>query len=145
MNDVVVHPNQGELISCDQAGRIKQWDLSDNICTHELVGQNVFFAPTVLLIHWVQTPAGDIPMRSISLAGDGSCLVAGNNKVLCSPVTSVISALTVFKGRCYVWRINDERSDRPRFQAVTKFQAHNKYLTRLLFSPDAKSASPPEV
>ncbi|KAJ3492340.1 hypothetical protein NLI96_g54 [Meripilus lineatus] len=127
VNDVVVHPNQGELISCDQAGRIKQWDLSDNICTHEL------------------TPAGDIPMRSISLAGDGSCLVAGNNKVLCSPVTSVISALTVFKGRCYVWRINDERSDRPRFQAVTKFQAHNKYLTRLLFSPDAKSASPPEV
>ena len=30
----------------------------------------------------VQTPAGDIPMRSISLASDGSCLVAGNNKVL---------------------------------------------------------------
>ena len=39
VNDVVVHPNQGELISCDQAGRIKQWDLSENICTHELVGR----------------------------------------------------------------------------------------------------------
>jgi G protein beta subunit-like protein len=38
VNDVCVHPNQGELISCDQAGSIKQWDLSDNICTHELVG-----------------------------------------------------------------------------------------------------------
>ena len=37
VNDVVVHPNQGELISCDQLGRIKQWDLSENICTHELV------------------------------------------------------------------------------------------------------------
>ena len=37
VNDVCVHPNQGELISCDQAGRVKQWDLSDNICTHELV------------------------------------------------------------------------------------------------------------
>ena len=37
VNDVVVHPNQGEVISCDQAGRIKQWDLSENICTHELV------------------------------------------------------------------------------------------------------------
>ena len=37
VNDVVVHPNQGELISCDQAGRIKQWDLSENSCTHELV------------------------------------------------------------------------------------------------------------
>ncbi|OJT14628.1 WD repeat-containing protein wat1 [Trametes pubescens] len=77
VNDVVVHPNQGELISCDQAGRIKQWDLSENICTHEL-------------------------------------------------------------GKCYVWKINEERSDLPRFQAVTMFQAHNKYLTRLLLSPDVK-------
>jgi WD40 repeat protein len=63
VNDVCVHPNQGELISCDQAGRIKQWDLSENICTHEL------------------TPAGDVPIRSVTLASDGSCLVAGNNKV----------------------------------------------------------------
>ncbi|RPD80255.1 WD40 repeat-like protein [Lentinus tigrinus ALCF2SS1-7] len=103
VNDVVVHPNQGELISCDQAGRIKQWDLSENICTHEL------------------TPGGDTPMRSISLASDGSCLVAGS-----------------VKGKCYVWKINDERSDLPRFQAVTMFQAHTKYLTRLLLSPDVK-------
>src|ERR1700761_5137782 len=28
VNDVCIHPNQGELISCDQAGNIKQWDLS---------------------------------------------------------------------------------------------------------------------
>ncbi|KAH9934688.1 WD40 repeat-like protein [Fomitopsis serialis] len=105
VNDVVVHPNQGELISCDQAGRIKQWDLSENICTHEL------------------TPAGDTPMRSISLASDGSCLVAGNYKA---------------QGKCYVWKINEERSELPRFQAVTKFQAHNKYLTRCLLSPDVK-------
>ena len=27
-----------------------------------------------------KTPAGDIPIRSITLASDGSCLVAGNNK-----------------------------------------------------------------
>ncbi|KAF5330416.1 hypothetical protein D9619_005859 [Psilocybe cf. subviscida] len=62
VNDIAIHPNQGELITCDQGGSIKQWDLSDNICSHEL------------------TPAGDVPMRSISLATDGSCLVAGNNK-----------------------------------------------------------------
>lgn len=29
----------------------------------------------------------------------------------------------------------------PRFQAVTKFQAHNKYLTRCLLSPDVKYAN----
>lgn len=28
-----------------------------------------------------QTPAGDIPIRSVTLASDGSCLIAGNNKV----------------------------------------------------------------
>lgn len=37
VNDVCIHPNQGELISCDQAGAIKQWDLSENSCTLELV------------------------------------------------------------------------------------------------------------
>jgi len=103
VNDVCVHPNQGELISCDQAGCIKQWDLSENLCSHELA------------------PAGDVPIRSVSLASDGSCLVAGNNK-----------------GKCYVWKINEERSSLPRYQAVTKFGAHKKYLTRVLLSPDVK-------
>ncbi|KAH0584032.1 RNase P and RNase MRP subunit, variant 2 [Termitomyces sp. 'cryptogamus'] len=103
VNDVCIHPNQGELISCDQAGSIKQWDLSDNICSHEL------------------TPAGNVPIRSVTLASDGSCLVAGNNK-----------------GQCYVWKVNDENLGLPRFQAVTRFHAHNKYLTRCLLSPDAK-------
>jgi WD40 repeat protein len=37
VNDVVIHPNQGELISCDQSGSVKIWDLSENTCTHELV------------------------------------------------------------------------------------------------------------
>jgi len=103
VNDICIHPNQGEVISCDQAGSIKQWDLSDNICSHEL------------------TPAGDIPIKSITLAADGSCLVAGNNK-----------------GQCYVWKVNDENSGLPRFQAVTRFLAHGKYLTRCLLSPDAR-------
>jgi G protein beta subunit-like protein len=103
VNDVCIHPNQGELISCDQAGSIKQWDLTDNICSHEL------------------TPAGDIPIRSITLASDGTCLVAGNNK-----------------GQCYVWKLNEESTGLPRFQAVTRFLAHKKYLTRCLLSPDAR-------
>ena len=28
-----------------------------------------------------QTPAGDIPIRAVTLASDSTCLVAGNNKV----------------------------------------------------------------
>ena len=32
----------------------------------------------------MKTPAGDIPIRSVTIASDGSCLVAGNNKVISS-------------------------------------------------------------
>lgn len=42
------------------------------------------------------------------------------------------------QGQCYVWRLNDESSGFPRFQAVTRFLAHSKYLTRCLLSPDAR-------
>lgn len=61
VNDVVIHPNQGELISCDQMGSVKIWDLGENTCTHELV------------------PAEDVPIRSVSIASDGGTLVAGND------------------------------------------------------------------
>jgi hypothetical protein len=81
VNDVCVHPNQGELISCDQAGRIKQWDLSENICTHELVWTIVYPSFISSNLTAYKTPAGDVPIRSVTLAADGSCLVAGNNKV----------------------------------------------------------------
>ncbi|KII91056.1 hypothetical protein PLICRDRAFT_39658 [Plicaturopsis crispa FD-325 SS-3] len=103
VNDICVHPNQVELISCDEAGVIKQWDLSKGLCTHELGA------------------AGDPPVKSISLAADGSCLIAGNTK-----------------GKCYVWRINDRATGLPRFQAIATFQAHHGYITRILLSPDMR-------
>ena len=82
VNDVCIHPNQGELISCDQAGSIKRSDLSENTCSHELV--RCFRFSKIHFIETSKTPAGDIPMRSVTLALDGSCLVAGNNKVTLS-------------------------------------------------------------
>jgi len=63
VNDVVIHPNQGELISCDQAGNVRIWDLGENKCTHQLI------------------PEDDVPVRSVTVATDGSMLVAGNNTV----------------------------------------------------------------
>ena len=83
VNDICIHPNQGEVISCDQAGSIKQWDLSDNMCFHELVRFSWMFWQR-RLTYWPgfkKTPAGDVPIKSITLAADGSCLVAGNNQV----------------------------------------------------------------
>jgi G protein beta subunit-like protein len=63
VNDAVIHPNQGELISCDQAGSVKIWDLGENICTHELV------------------PDEDVAIRTVTIASDGGTLVAGNDQV----------------------------------------------------------------
>jgi target of rapamycin complex subunit LST8 len=63
VNDVVIHPNQGEVISCDQSGAVKIWDLGENANIHTLF------------------PEEDVPGRSVTVANDGSMLVAGNNKV----------------------------------------------------------------
>jgi len=102
VNDCVIHPNQGELVSCDQAGAIKIWDLGGKACTHELM------------------PEDDVPMRSVSVASDTSCLIGGNNK-----------------GYVYVWAMQHGR-ELTDLQPRTKFQAHSKYLIRCLLSPNVK-------
>ena len=64
---------------------IKQEVLNNGIWRIISVHMNLY-APLRLswwrgtLIVSSKTPAGDIPIRSITLASDGSCLVAGNNK-----------------------------------------------------------------
>ncbi|KAJ5160492.1 uncharacterized protein N7482_007496 [Penicillium canariense] len=62
VNDVVIHPNQGELISGDLAGMVRVWDLGENVCTHQLI------------------PEEDTSVLSVSVASDGSLLCAGNKK-----------------------------------------------------------------
>ncbi|GMM52481.1 TOR complex subunit [Starmerella bacillaris] len=65
VNDVVIHPNQGELISADHNGNLRVWDLGANSCTHNII------------------PEEGVPLRSLSVASTGSLLVAGNNKGNC--------------------------------------------------------------
>ncbi|KAJ1547643.1 TOR complex subunit lst8 [Nowakowskiella sp. JEL0078] len=101
VTDVIIHPNQGELISCDQSGAIKIWDLGENSCTHELV------------------PEEDTPLRSITMASDGSVLIAANNK-----------------GNYFVWKT--KRGEMTDLEAVQKVQAHGKYITKCLLSPDTR-------
>ncbi|EPX72225.1 WD repeat protein Pop3 [Schizosaccharomyces octosporus yFS286] len=102
VNDLFIHPNQGELISCDQSGRVSAWDLGEDSCTHELI------------------PEEDVPMSSVTVASDGSMLIAGNNK-----------------GNCYVWRMLNHQGA-SLLQPVVKFQAHPRYITRCVLSPDVK-------
>lgn len=66
VNDVVIHPNQGELISCDRNGNVRIWDLGESRCTHQLI------------------PEEGVSISSVSVASDGSMLCAGNNKVSCT-------------------------------------------------------------
>ena len=61
VNDVVIHPNQGELISCDRAGAVRIWDLGENKCSLQLV------------------PEEDVSMSSVTVASDGTLLCASNN------------------------------------------------------------------
>jgi G protein beta subunit-like protein len=62
-NDVVIHPNQGEIISCDRAGSVRIWDLAENTCAHELI------------------PEEDVCVSSVTVASDGTLLCAANTAV----------------------------------------------------------------
>jgi G protein beta subunit-like protein len=65
VNTVVLHPNQTELISGDQNGNIRVWDLNANSCSCELV------------------PEVDTAIRSLTVMYDGSLVVAANNQGTC--------------------------------------------------------------
>lgn len=102
VNEVVIHPNQGELVSCDSDGNVRVWDLGENVCTHRVIPEN------------------DVPVRSVSVANDGTMLVAGNNK-----------------GNCYVWGMSSQ-GDVTSLKPITRIRAHGKYITKVLLSPDVK-------
>ncbi|KAL1746058.1 WD40-repeat-containing domain protein [Schizophyllum fasciatum] len=86
VNGVCVRPTQGEL---DKGAGIQQCDLSKNQCSLE-------WPP-------IGTPAGDIPIRAVTLASDGSLLEAGNNKARLFHARPA-PLFTDCLGRCYVWK-----------------------------------------
>lgn len=65
VNTVTLHPNQAQLISGDQNGNVRVWDLRANQCSRQLV------------------PEGEVAMRSVTVAPNGSLAVAANNKGNC--------------------------------------------------------------
>ncbi|KXS11860.1 WD40 repeat-like protein [Gonapodya prolifera JEL478] len=131
VSDCVIHPNLGELISCDASGSVRVWDLGETRCTLELV------------------PEEDVAARSVAVNSDGSVLVAANNK-----------------GRFFVWRLKsgggaitvegspagmggsgkgsgtgadvngDVQAGEAMVNPLQKVQAHSKYITKAVMSPD---------
>lgn len=82
VNDVVIHPNQGEIISCDRSGFVRVWDLAENSCAHHL------------------TPEEDVSVSSVTVGSDGTLLCAANNAV-CIAISGIIhSSLTLLIGKC---------------------------------------------
>lgn len=133
VNDVVIHPNQGELISCDREGNVRIWDLGENKCSHQLI------------------PEENVSVASVSVASDGSLLCAGNNTVSLLPSSMLPQTQSTYKkkdqpaenantknkGNVYVWRML-QTHDTTSLVPVCKFTAHATYITRVLLSPDVK-------
>jgi G protein beta subunit-like protein len=118
VNDVVIHPNQGEIISCDRGGSVRIWDLAENNCSHQLI------------------PEEDISVSSVTVASDGSTLCAGTNSVCPLPVLQRCFA-NIHQGSVYVWHLLQYR-EKTQLMPITHFKAHAQYITRVLLSPDVK-------
>lgn len=57
------------------------------------------------------------------------------------PACLSIQVLVDAQGMCYVWKIHSSSgSEATTLQPVTSFQAHPKYITRVLLSPDTRCA-----
>lgn len=82
-------------------------------------------------------------MRSVSIASDGSALVGGNHKVRATLSLLLVTAEPILivdnpQGVVYVWTIQPGLAFTD-LQPKTRFQAHSRYLIRVLISPDTKS------
>lgn len=79
------------------------WDLSANTCSCELV------------------PAGDVAIRSVTVAADASLVAAANNQ-----------------GTCFVWRLGKAHDLTTHFEPHHMLCAHSRYVLKALLSPDVK-------
>lgn len=118
VTDVVIHPNQGEIISCDRGGNVRVWDLAENNCSHLLI------------------PEDDVPVSSVTVASDGTALCAATNSVSQRDSLKTSNANNL-QGNVYVWYLLQYR-EKTTLIPVTHFKAHNSYITRVLLSPDVK-------
>lgn len=123
VNDVVIHPNQAELISGDRGGMVRVWDLGESKCIHQL------------------EPEEDSSVTSVSVATDGSLLCAGSKKVLLAASRTVphgrLLIRFLLQGNVYIWRMV-QTEEKASMVPIATFQAHMDYLNRVLLSPDVK-------
>ena len=104
---VALHPNGAELLSGDAEWEYSRVGFGDD--------ERVFVRKLV--------PEVGEAVRSVSVASDGSLVVAGNST-----------------GTCYVWRLQKDAKTTAHFEPLHKLRAHpDEYVLKCLISPGVRS------
>jgi G protein beta subunit-like protein len=137
VNSVVHHPSRPEIISGDQNGVIRVWDLGTSKCINELAPDAHYSPPSDINIDINSTasspstttqsasasaskPFGQrASIQSVDISEDGKTLIAANNHAY-----------------VFIW----DPSDSANFVPITKFHAHptGTYLLKAKISPDCR-------
>jgi G protein beta subunit-like protein len=113
---VILHPNQGELISGDQSGSIRIWDLAASKCSLEL------------------SPEGDAPISSVAITNDATLLAGSNyNGNVYFWKQGNVGAASALGGEDKSGGNADSV-----FTPVGKVAAHAGYILSSRFSPDLR-------
>jgi G protein beta subunit-like protein len=115
VNALALHCNQGELISGDQNGVIRLWDLKADSCFQSVA------------------PRPDTSIRSITInsGGDMACVANNHGDVFCLEIGDTPT------GPSSSSRTNAE-AHQDRLKLVHTFRAHNRYILKCLFSPNQR-------
>merc|ERR1719195_1526259 len=136
VNCAVLHPNQGEIVCCDQSGSVSIYDIAAN----------------KLRTSW--KPEGkNIPIRSVTVSADASMVIAANNRGTCyvyKPSNASHSGSAAMeeqkvqsdyhgKGSRHLVTTHNARADKQGMYTLThKISAHDTYCLKCLLSPDAR-------
>jgi target of rapamycin complex subunit LST8 len=135
LNSISLHPKETEIITGDQNGHVKVWDMTASACRTDFV------------------PLPDVPVRSTSIV-----------RVMIKPVLSLMvfvaqsrngSTLAVgsHKGHVYIYKRGDENvsdqilchlshvieTQKADYTRHIDFKAHDTYLLKCMVSPDMNS------
>eukprot|EP00906_Rhabdomonas_costata_P035302 RCo049606 len=119
VNALALHCNQGEIISGDQNGMIRLWDLKADACLQSMV------------------PRPDTGIRSITInsGGDMACVANNHGDVFCLDIADPSPALSrvpsTDSGSLHGYH-------HERLRLAHSFRAHNRYILKCMFSPNQK-------
>jgi len=130
INTAILHPNQAEIITGDENGIIRIWDLTSNTCSQEII------------------PESNIPIRSISISQNAQILTAVNNNGNCylwKLRNATHSTIIQNSEQQSIQNNNNENfppssnfTNYPNIESFLTIEAHpGQYVLKCLISPDS--------